>query len=1121
MPWRLFSRRPRVQPVAPCPFPGELFVLVTRSDTGAAVVGAQVALAGGPTAGAKPTNGVGSAAYQPCAQGQYTVSVSLADRNAALYEVPDAVPNVAVTVGQQTFCDVVVDPYASLVVELLRSTDRAPVAKADVVVTGPSNRAAAPVRPSSARTTPTAFNGKVHFPQLSHGDYTVDVTPPAEYVAVAQSAVTLVRGQQQVLQLLLPPKPSLHVTVKRNDTQAVVAGVKVRSIVNGHTLEATGGGDGVARLDRVEAGNHSVGLMLDPDQTKRYLWDGVAATPVLANDGATTAIDLLLEPKPTLKVTVRNEDSNEVVAGVKVRALLAGAAAPLELTSSAQGVSSFEFIDAGNYSVEPHLEGETRKQYRWRPTLPAVAPPVLPRSGAVVGATLWLKPRKLELVSVDDHFAPSVETLDIKYHIKNLSGRTVKLEITGTNYPNNPVYSRNLSDAERDDGDDKIIAWDGKANCPAGPLAGTLYINPKYAPYKVKLSTNLGHDGVREVEFKVLYHSVVLEQGTWVPGAAPARLADPIKWAQYELNRLGYFAGPVTGAVTPQLQRAVARYTYAHEGLYAGQKEIQNHADASFVTHLANGDGALTWLQGGALPAEGTTARAYIDHDYFFSSIAEFSQADGAVTKDQAKLDRWETPLECRVLLVGKADDGTAVSVGINAPAAVGDIDIRFHVEDPAEDTSTLPTNKPRNADIPSPVREYVNKALKATRAGDPDLDNCPQAQNGERASSTDRDYFRVGVELEPYTVTLVGDEIFGTCSVDPAHAPKLGRAGALFRGSTIAGDDYILHANVSFTQAGVDLGNKATLQALHEAHHGQLPANANRKAEEVLARKTGKIVLWRRHHAAAVVNWPASGRAVNWGAMATAYAQALCEFDAGAAQNLAPVALFALGSPEETQFLGTMQAAFDPTNAFPAPAINAELFPWALPAQGIAEDDNDYYGRLAELMQDFGDADGGQMMMDLSTQIAARVRATCRAGAVIWEMDWCPAPVIGGVAQNQFGLFCQAGPDGVVQMNNQMTATEQPGFLYSHEVAHTRFLWHHETSHSRGLRGLFRLPNYDSRQHHDLSDHNCTMSYPNGVTSRPRLSWDIGDTTEARFCGKCTLKLRGWRIITGLPDRS
>jgi hypothetical protein len=275
----------------------------------------------------------------------------------------------------------------------------------------------------------------------------------------------------------------------------------------------------------------------------------------------------------------------------------------------------------------------------------------------------------------------------------------------------------------------------------------------------------------------------------------------------------------------------------------------------------------------------------------------------------------------------------------------------------------------------------------------------------------------------------------------------------------------------------------------------------------------------------AAVLQWPASGQAIGWAAVAAQYQHASCDLDTGGVQTIPVATLFPAGSAAETALLQAIRTAADPTNASAPPTLRNEFFAWPLPAQGGAQSDDEWAQSVWDLMKWYGNlevAPNQPLDERVGQMIAARVHEAHGPGATVWEQDWCPP--LNGANGNNYpapGLYCKGEPDGVVLMNNRMTGSEQHGFLYAHELAHTRFLWHHETSQSGWLKRLFKLANYDNRAHHDLDDHNCTMCYPDGITSRPGLSWNAGDVTESRFCGKCVLKLRGWKIISGLPKES
>jgi hypothetical protein len=108
-------------------------------------------------------------------------------------------------------------------------------------------------------------------------------------------------------------------------------------------------------------------------------------------------------------------------------------------------------------------------------------------------------------------------------------------------------------------------------------------------------------------------------------------------------------------------------------------------------------------------------------------------------------------------------------------------------------------------------------------------------------------------------------------------------------------------------------------------------------------------------------------------------------------------------------------------------------------------------------------------------------------------------------------GVLCVGLPEGVCVISNPMGEKEKDGFLISHESGHCRYLSHHEINKKTGTSS--------QPLDHDLSDKNCTMCYPFGIQSRnppvaaKMLTWNKGDAEESRFCGKCILKLRGWKV--------
>jgi len=583
----------------------------------------------------------------------------------------------------------------------------------------------------------------------------------------------------------------------------------------------------------------------------------------------------------------------------------------------------------------------------------------------------------------------------------------------------------------------------------------------------------------------------------------------------------------VDGIKGSQTRRAIRRYTYGMPGDYGTPpaKEIDDETDATFQSQLESGEGKREIFQGGKLPGKGEKARVYIDHDYFYHSpappvppapeltmdqlLADWYDEQGHAKKDADKLDRFEIPLECRVYLVGKADsDGT--KAGIDAPGGIGEVDVEWTVRDPVEDTSFLPVP---TADIPSRGKQYVEDSLVATGqvAGNPtdSQDDCPESNNrGQRktGAGTNPNYFRIGDELPPFHSESVGAKVYCKVHQDTAASPhKIGRSGVLFRGSYIAGDNYAIEARISFER----LGNKSALTQSHEGFIGK-------PLEEILFDETGEMTIWRRHHVSALIDWPDPNVNIDWGAIAVAYWIAHCELNtAHQSYNIGDI--FSTDA-DKNDYLDKIDRYYpDPPYHRPDMSFDSNgLYPLDVPGQGLTEDPNDYRDKIDNLGQTFTSGIAfWRFVMDLAQTIASRISQNRPAGCIFLRASWIRAvtvrdllPVIGIInpfssTTYQPGYTCVGIADGVSVMDNGMPG-EQDGFLYAHESGHCRYLSHHEIDGSGAS---------EVADDHDVSDHNCTMCYPNGIASRPGLTWNVGDATQSRFCGKCILKLRGWNV--------
>jgi hypothetical protein len=737
---------------------------------------------------------------------------------------------------------------------------------------------------------------------------------------------------------------------------------------------------------------------------------------------------------------------------------------------------------------------------------------------------LQVEPR-LVLNNVDHHFAPSVEIVNFDYSIQGLRDEKIDLEISSDHYPNNPIYTRELTANDKADGDHKIISWNGRAN-GGGPLQNK-YINPLYAPYKVKMKcAKIANGKTDEKLFLVLYHSIKIQDGTYTADDnEPDANAELIKWVQYKLNKLGYFAGPVDDTDRPQLRRAIRRYTYAMPGLFGINKTIDDRNNAKFQQQLRDGKGTRQILQNNHFPAVGTQAKAYIDHDYFYAGEHDFLNAQGHTAKDTAMLDRFEWPLEVKVYLLSK-NDGDGTKNGIDASQAVGPVDIEWSVEDTPEDTTHLPA--PGNLHIPSRTRNYVQAALQATRAvaGNNDNDNCPDTNgNGQRHNpARNADYFGIGNYPEPFTSQNVGGVVYTKVHVNAnANPNKIGRAGVLFRGSYIAGDTYKVKAKISFTRHNADNGQLVQ-------SHTDLANKTNKTLDKMLGAETGEIVIWRRHHISALVNWPDPGRDIDFNGIAQMYEYANCELDITHEDyDIEDLYDTAIKRDALLDVLHNHLPMWERDNMV---FNNKGLYPFPIRPQRLNESAADYkiyingevyeglpninmtFDIIAESLYDqvSGLRPAGTIVLRANLVAPVRIRRKLplllRFGLIRsiedW-FDWHPNYYSG----DQLHAVSAGNNKGVALLDNAGTVMDKDKYLFAHEMAHCRYMQHWEAPGGQD-------------QDHDQNDHNCIMSYAERIPTRPNLHWSKGNLDEPRFCGKCILKLRGWDVRAGgMPAQS
>ncbi len=787
----------------------------------------------------------------------------------------------------------------------------------------------------------------------------------------------------------------------------------------------------------------------------------------------------------------------------------------------------------------------------------------------------------LEITKWDLHFAPvrgvNAENLQIKYDIARLQNQRVKLQITSDHYPGNVIYERDLTAPEKTDGEGKLITWDGEANCAGGDFSGNKLITPLYAPYKVQLVEDAAAAPRTEVmesrarEFSVLYHSITIERGTYIednanppqqilptPGVGGgANWTNHLKWVQYRLNELGYFAGPVDGTHNDQTKRAIKRYTHTMPVV----AETDDAADAGFVAALALGSHSRTIFQHpNVITDPSVNSRIYIDHNYYYyqeggdlRGLRNFGRIDGHALLEAQKLDRFEFPLEAKLTLVSRTDE-QGTRAGVDSPEALGPVEVEWTVLDPPEDLSILPQNiQPTSPSVASNYIDLVHSTIAGNYGNAQDSqDNCPEEAGGFRGSNYR--YFGDGAILLPFTCVqnpgapvppvkpadvpltaadpvppVMGSGVipypvfnpiappvqvryFSTVHQDTGgHPHKVGRTGVLFTGSYIAGDNYAIKAHISFEHHA----RKNDLEKLHTDFKGDT-------FDKILDTKTGKMTIWRRREIAAIVDWTSQVTPPDWTSIKSVFAVAHTEI-VQAPQLLTPNDIFPLPIDKQGYIARVVQ--INPPLAPQQAAMTfkpTQMYPLDVPPQPAGTDDNTYRTLVEGHMDAMAESNPSkEILVWVATQIRNHIKQNYPNGLVLFRFEFCSPVEIRSAARRIKGLTYKRPqvveanymkekvkglgvPYGVAAVGRKGRDDWKDSFFYSHEISHCYYL-----THSFSLTGGMEV-----RVDHDLGDLNCIMGYPSALKSvRPNLDMSHNSDYTMHFCGKCILKLRGWKI--------
>jgi len=688
----------------------------------------------------------------------------------------------------------------------------------------------------------------------------------------------------------------------------------------------------------------------------------------------------------------------------------------------------------------------------------------------------------LKLTKVDERFAPGAETLEIRYEIKALQEKPVTLTITSAHHKPAQVLKLELPSGDKADGK-HAFNWDGKANAASGPLKG-LYLNPLHAPYKAKLSG--GGIETEEKEFTVLYHSLELRQGPWTTDEKEPDASKTKDWAAYKLNELGYFGGPVGHDTKDYLKKAIIRYKANHRKLHRLKYSEYNDAiTGDLKDALKAGDNRRDWFDGNAVGDK--TATSILKVEALTYEEGEFGVTN-KTSKEKARLNRPLIPLEAVLFLKGKAGGK------VLAPDGVGPVRVNWRATDPGEDLTQQWPDTPADFGFP---RKYIGKAL-ATKGGDPAKgDNCHVDFGGiRRHPDADIGPFFQGKSYVPYEVA--GDKkqklCFSKACIDKDKYPlRLGKAGAFFRPSIIAGDDYALRAEIDFT----GLPNQGDLEKAHGV--------TDEKTR--IAADTGAIRIRRFNQLAVVVKWPARTASSEWDKIEEEFGKAYLDLDVkhSASKPVTDVLT-------EAQYKAIVKGHTKHHNPAKIRLDPDSLVGVDLPVQGNLNA-KQYKKALRSFVNDnYWD----KIYEPLRKRLSENIRKDFPNGFIVIEfLAHKPLNIQKDPKNGDFTV--SAANTGFVTwtfsigLSDSVVFADQKDpdkvyYVVSHEMGHNFWLLHWEnTGESNG-------------SNHDRKDHDCVMSYSDG-TAFPHQTPGV---YTPHFCGKCNLKLRGWDIThKGIPKDS
>jgi peptidoglycan hydrolase-like protein with peptidoglycan-binding domain len=716
------------------------------------------------------------------------------------------------------------------------------------------------------------------------------------------------------------------------------------------------------------------------------------------------------------------------------------------------------------------------------------------------GGPLPLTVKSLELVSVDDHFVPGAETLDVVYRLQGYqSSDTVTFEISSKHYADGPIFSKELTEAEKADGEN-TLQWDGRSNCTKGNLQHRL-IHPLLSPYQVRVYDAAGKEA--KLEFKVLYAGVKLSPGPWAPpDEVPTRADRKDHWVQLRINELGFFAGPVDGVMGPLAKAGIKQYKKYHTDLYT---DTSDAVTEDLCDRLAAGDNQREIFSSDSWINAGDAGGIYLDCDEYYREYDDLKDPAIKVNHERDNLSRPCLPLKAEVQLLSKNAELGAEDGKITAPEAVGPVKIRWFIQDPAEDLTRLPDGSV--ATVPSRTQQYIQAALGVVASPG---DNCARRFGGER-SNTSEDHRLVfwggSLGLLPFAAEddAANHAYFTRAHADPgAHKDLLGCAMIIARPSYMTCDDYRFGAVLDFK----DEANQSFMDGIY--------------AGKSISALTGTLAVWRRSRVGAYVKWGQrneTNEGLTWANIAARFAECNIALETPAAElgrddfmTLADYSAIVTAQCTNAAYRTAVQNEAAAVAGGAAATLSLDSYAVDFRTARLPGESNWNYGvRIGNAASSIWDEISG----DIVNRLTSQLRPQSPMGLLVLDFKAvCPVQwraATGSANDVPASRSAWADRHGITMIEIDINMNQDT--LMAHEIGHNFYLSHWEVPAA----DPYRRP-----IDHDQNDHNCMMSYAWNLTGRADGVNANGQLFDGRFCGKCNLKLRGWNLSgAGLPASS